>query len=123
MAKRVLIVDDSSAIRKSVNFILDQAGYVVSAAEDGLDALSKLDGTSFDLIVTDVNMPNLDGIELTKKVREQAAYKYTPIVVLTTESQGSKMEEGKAAGATGWIVKPFDADKLLSVVKRLVGEA
>ena len=123
MAKRVLIVDDSSAIRKSVNFILDQAGYVVSAAEDGLDALSKLDGTSFDLIVTDVNMPNLDGIELTKKIREQAAYKYTPIVVLTTESQGSKMEEGKAAGATGWIVKPFDADKLLSVVKRLVGEA
>jgi two-component system chemotaxis response regulator CheY len=122
MAKRILIVDDSSAIRKSVNFILDQAGYAVTAAEDGLDALSKLEGAGFDLIVTDVNMPNLDGIELTKKVREQAAYKYTPIVVLTTESQGSKMEEGKAAGATGWIVKPFDADKLLAVVKRLVGE-
>lgn len=123
MAKRVLIVDDSSAIRKSVSFILDQAGYAVVAAEDGLDALSKLDGASFDLIVTDVNMPNLDGIGLVKKVREQPAYKYTPIVVLTTESQGSKMEEGKAAGATGWIVKPFDADKLLAVVKRLVGEA
>ncbi|MFP4484831.1 MAG: response regulator [Spirochaetota bacterium] len=123
MAKRVLIVDDSSAIRKSVSFILDQAGYAVVSAEDGLDALSKLDGASFDLIVTDVNMPNLDGIELVKKVREQPAYKYTPIVVLTTESQGSKMEEGKAAGATGWIVKPFDADKLLAVVKRLVGEA
>jgi two-component system chemotaxis response regulator CheY len=123
MAKRVLIVDDSSAIRKSVSFILDQAGYAVVAAEDGLDALSKLDGASFDLIVTDVNMPNLDGIGLVKKVREQSAYKYTPIVVLTTESQGSKMEEGKAAGATGWIVKPFDADKLLAVVKRLVGEA
>ncbi len=123
MAKRVLIVDDSSAIRKSVSFILDQAGYAVVAAEDGLDALSRLDGASFDLIVTDVNMPNLDGIGLVKKVREQPAYKYTPIVVLTTESQGSKMEEGKAAGATGWIVKPFDADKLLAVVKRLIGEA
>jgi len=123
MAKRVLIVDDSSAIRKSVHFILDQAGYEVVAAEDGLDALSKLDGASFDLIVTDVNMPNLDGIGLVQKVREQPDFKYTPIVVLTTESQGSKMEEGKAAGATGWIVKPFDADKLLSVVKRLIGDA
>jgi two-component system chemotaxis response regulator CheY len=123
MAKKVLVVDDSSAIRKSVTFILDQAGYSVVAAEDGVDALSKVDGASFDLIVTDVNMPNLDGIGLTRKLREQPAYKYTPIVVLTTESQGSKMEEGKAAGATGWIVKPFDAEKLLSVVKRLVGEA
>jgi two-component system chemotaxis response regulator CheY len=123
MAKKVLVVDDSSAIRKSVTFILDQAGYSVVAAEDGVDALSKVEGAQFDLVVTDVNMPNLDGIGLTKKLREQPAHKYTPIVVLTTESQGSKMEEGKAAGATGWIVKPFDADKLLSVVKRLVGEA
>lgn len=123
MAKKVLVVDDSSAIRKSVTFILDQAGYAVVAAEDGVDALSKVEGAQFDLVVTDVNMPNLDGIGLTKKLREQPAHKYTPIVVLTTESQGSKMEEGKAAGATGWIVKPFDADKLLSVVKRLVGEA
>ncbi|MFP4373932.1 MAG: response regulator [Spirochaetaceae bacterium] len=121
MSKSVLVVDDSSAIRQSVSFILDQAGYGVTQAEDGLDALEKLGGGSFDLIITDVNMPNLDGIGLTAKVRENPDYKFTPIVVLTTESQSSKMEEGKAAGATGWIVKPFDQDKLLAVVKKLIG--
>ncbi len=121
MSKNVLVVDDSAAIRQSVSFVLDQAGYVVVQADDGEDALTKLDGTAFALIITDVNMPNMDGITLVKRVREMGDYKFTPIIVLTTESQGSKMEEGKAAGATGWIVKPFDADKLLTVVKKLAG--
>ncbi|SIP90647.1 two-component system, chemotaxis family, response regulator CheY [Alkalispirochaeta americana] len=121
MAKRILVVDDSAAVRQSVSYVLDQAGYEVVQAEDGMDALKMLDGSTFDLIVTDVNMPNMDGIALTGKVRELDAYKYTPVVVLTTESQESKMSAGKAAGATGWIVKPFDSEKLLQVVKRLAG--
>ncbi|MFP4067580.1 MAG: response regulator [Spirochaetaceae bacterium] len=121
MAKRVLVVDDSSAIRRSVSFILDQAGYEVVQAEDGDVALEKLDSGPYDLFVTDVNMPNLDGIELTKRLRDHQDYKFTPIIVLTTESQSSKMDEGKAAGATGWIVKPFDQEKLLGVVKKLIG--
>ncbi|POQ98732.1 two-component system response regulator [Alkalispirochaeta sphaeroplastigenens] len=121
MAKRILVVDDSAAVRESVSYVLDQAGYEVVQAGDGLDALGMLDGTAFDLIVTDVNMPNMDGITLTGKVRELEAYKYTPVVVLTTESQESKMSAGKAAGATGWIVKPFNSEKLLQVVKRLAG--
>jgi len=121
MAKTVLVVDDSAAIRQSVSFILEQADYDVIQANDGMDALSKLDGTPINLVITDVNMPNLDGIGLTAKVRENPAYKFVPIVVLTTESQSSKMDAGKAAGATGWIVKPFDAEKLLAVVKKLIG--
>ncbi|TVQ99201.1 MAG: response regulator [Spirochaetaceae bacterium] len=121
MAKTVLVVDDSSAIRQSVAFVLDQAGYGVVQAEDGVDALGKLDGATFDLIITDVNMPNMDGITLTANVRKNPAYQFVPVVVLTTESQSSKMDEGKAAGATGWIVKPFNAEKLLQVVKKLIG--
>ncbi len=121
MGKNVLVVDDSSAIRQSVSFILEQAQYQVTQASDGVDGLQKLAGQEFALILSDVNMPNMDGISFTKKVREQEAYRYIPIIILTTESQSSKMEEGKAAGATGWIVKPFDADKLLSVVKKLIG--
>jgi two-component system, chemotaxis family, chemotaxis protein CheY len=123
MAKKVLVVDDSSAIRESVSYVLDQAGYGVVQAGDGLEGLEKLKEGGFDLIVTDVNMPNLDGIGLTRKVREQGQHKFLPIVVLTTESQQSKMQEGKEAGATGWIVKPFDSEKLLGIVKKLIGAA
>lgn len=121
MAKSILVVDDSAAIRQSVTYVLEQEGYAITQAEDGLDALSKMEGAEFSMIITDVNMPNMDGIELVAKARENPAFKFTPIVVLTTESQGTKMEEGKKAGATGWIVKPFDADKLLQVVKKLAG--
>ncbi len=121
MAKKILVVDDSAAIRQSVTYTLDQAGYETMAAEDGKDGLGKLADGPFDLILTDVNMPNMDGISLVREVRAKDDYKFTPIVVLTTESQGSKMDEGKAAGATGWIVKPFDAEKLLGVVKKLIG--
>ncbi len=121
MAKRLLIVDDSAAVRQSVSYVLEQAGYEVVQAVDGADALTKLDGSPFHLVVTDVNMPNMDGIELTANIRKIEAYKFTPVVMLTTESQESKMAAGKEAGATGWIVKPFNSDKLLQVVKRLAG--
>lgn len=121
MAKRVLVVDDSAAVRQSVSYVLDQAGYEIVQAVDGNDALTKLDGSAFHLVITDVNMPNMDGITLTGKIRELDAYKFVPVVVLTTESQSDKMNAGKEAGATGWIVKPFNSDKLLQVVKRLAG--
>ncbi|HOX47548.1 MAG TPA: response regulator [Spirochaetia bacterium] len=120
MAKKILVVDDSAAIRQSISFILKQEGYDTVEAQDGLDALNVL-GTldAVDLIITDVNMPNLDGIGFIRKARELPKFKFTPILVLTTESQGSKMNEGKEAGATGWIVKPFNADKLLGIVKKV----
>lgn len=120
MAKKILVVDDSAAIRQSISFILKQEGYDTVEAQDGLDALNVL-GTldAVDLIITDVNMPNLDGIGFIRKARELPKFKFTPILVLTTESQGSKMNEGKEAGATGWIVKPFNADKLLGIVRKV----
>jgi two-component system, chemotaxis family, chemotaxis protein CheY len=120
MPKKILIVDDSAAIRQSISFILQQEGYETQEATDGLEALKLLEGApSLDLIITDVNMPNLDGIGFIRKARELPSFKFTPILVLTTESQGSKMNEGKEAGATGWIVKPFNADKLLGIVKKV----
>jgi len=119
MAKQILVIDDSSAIRQSISFILEQAGYTVVQAPDGLAGLNQAGFDTYDLIITDVNMPNMDGITFVRKVRELEKHKFTPIIVLTTENQGTKMEEGKAAGATGWIVKPFDSDKLLGVVKKL----
>lgn len=120
MAKTILVVDDSNAVRQSVAFILEQAGYSVVQAVDGLDGLSKASAQKFDLIITDVNMPNLDGIGLVRKIRENPDNKFLPIIVLTTEAQKTKMDEGKEAGATGWIVKPFDSDKLLGVVKKVI---
>jgi two-component system chemotaxis response regulator CheY len=120
MPKKILIVDDSAAIRQSISFILKQEGYETIEAGDGLEAYNLLPGLeSLDLIITDVNMPNLDGIGFIRKARELPKFKFTPILVLTTESQGSKMNEGKEAGATGWIVKPVNADKLLGIVKKV----
>lgn len=120
MPKKILIIDDSAAIRQSISFILQQEGYETVEAQDGLKGLTVASGLpGVDLIITDVNMPNLDGIGFIKRVRELPAYKFTPILVLTTESQGSKMNEGKEAGATGWIVKPFNADKLLGIVRKV----
>ena len=121
MGKLVLVVDDSTAVRQSVSYILEGADYEVVQATDGTDALKQLESITPDLVVTDVNMPNMDGIELTAKIRATDKHKFVPIVVLTTESQKSKMDEGKQAGATGWIVKPFNAEKLLQVVRRLIG--
>jgi two-component system, chemotaxis family, chemotaxis protein CheY len=121
MPKKILVVDDSAAIRQSISFILKQEGYETVEATDGQEALNMLGPIeALDLIITDVNMPNLDGIGFIRKAREIAKFKFTPILVLTTESQGSKMNEGKEAGATGWIVKPFNSDKLLGIVKKVV---
>lgn len=119
MSKTIMTVDDSASVRQMVSLTLKDDGYTVIEACDGKDALAKLSG-QIDLIITDLNMPNMDGIELIKAVRATANYKFVPIVMLTTESQASKKEEGKSAGATGWIVKPFKPDQLLAVAKKLL---
>lgn len=119
MAKTVMTVDDSASVRQMVAMTLKNEGYEVIEASDGKDALSKLGGP-VDMIVTDLNMPNMDGIELIKNVRANPKYKFIPIVMLTTESQAGKKQEGKSAGATGWIVKPFKPDQLLGVVKKVL---
>jgi two-component system chemotaxis response regulator CheY len=118
--KTVMAVDDSASLRQMVSFVLRVGGYEVVEAEDGLDALSKLNGRDMHLFLSDINMPKMDGIELTRKLRALPQYKFTPIVLLTTESHPEKKQEGKLAGATGWIVKPFNPDQLLAVVKKVV---
>ena len=120
MAKSILIVDDSASVRQVVSISLRNAGYEVTEGCDGKDALSKLKGQKVHLIISDVNMPNMDGISFVKAVKQMAAYKFTPIVMLTTESQESKKKEGQEAGAKAWIVKPFKPDQLLGVVQKLV---
>ncbi len=120
MTKRIMTVDDSVSVRQMVSFTLKNAGYETVEASDGQDALSKLNG-GVHMIVTDLNMPNLDGIGLIREVRSKTEYKFIPIIMLTTESQDSKKQEGKSAGATGWIVKPFKPDQLLAVVKKVLG--
>jgi two-component system chemotaxis response regulator CheY len=120
MAKVILTVDDSASVRQMVHFTLCDAGYTVVQAVDGQDALTKLTG-SIDLIITDLNMPNMDGIGLIRSVRSNPAYKGLPIVMLTTESQAERKQEGKAAGATGWMVKPFTTQQILAVVKKVLG--
>lgn len=121
MGKIIMTVDDSASVRQMVSFTLKGAGYDVLEAEDGQDAVAKLNGQRVHMVVTDLNMPNMDGIELVRTLRAEAAYKFIPIILLTTESQAAKKQEGKAAGATGWIVKPFKPDQLLAVVKKVLG--
>jgi two-component system chemotaxis response regulator CheY len=118
--KQILSVDDSSSIRQMVTFTLRKAGYEVAEAVDGKDGLTKVSGAKFDLIITDLNMPNMDGIEMITAVRKVAGYSFTPILMLTTESQAEKKDAGRKAGATGWIVKPFNAEQLVAVVQKLV---
>jgi two-component system chemotaxis response regulator CheY len=120
MAKTILTVDDSASVRQMVKFTLSDAGYSVIEAVDGNDALAKLTGP-VNLVITDLNMPNLDGIGLIRSLRANPACKGIPILMLTTESQESRKQEGKAAGATGWIVKPFSTQQLLAVVKKVLG--
>ncbi|EGV52827.1 response regulator [Candidatus Endoriftia persephonae] len=117
----ILAVDDSASMRQMVSFTLKGGGYQVIEAVDGVDALSKAKGQSVNLVITDVNMPNMDGIALIKELRALPAYKFTPILMLTTESSGDKKQLGKSAGATGWIVKPFNPDQLLATVKKVIG--
>ena len=118
--KTILTVDDSASLRQMVSFVLRGGGYEVIEAVDGLDALSKLNGRDLDLVLSDINMPRMDGIELTRRLRAMPQYRFAPIVLLTTESHPEKKQEGKAAGATAWIVKPFNPDQLLAVVKKVV---
>jgi two-component system chemotaxis response regulator CheY len=118
--KRILTVDDSASVRQMVAFTLRQAGYEVAEAVDGKDGLAKVNGGQFQLIITDLNMPNLDGIQLIAAVRQVPGYNFIPILMLTTESQADKKDAGRKAGATGWIVKPFNAEQLLAVIQKLV---
>jgi two-component system chemotaxis response regulator CheY len=119
MGKRVMAVDDSATVRQVLQMTLAGAGYEVIEAVDGKDALSKLANTSIDMMVTDLNMPNMDGIDLIKNVRLSPGNRFMPIIMLTTESQPEKKQEGKAAGASGWIVKPFKPEQLLAVVRMI----
>jgi two-component system chemotaxis response regulator CheY len=119
MPKIIMIVDDSSSMRQMVNFTLLTAGYQVVEAQDGADALAKSGAHKVDLFITDLNMPKMDGIQLTRQLRAAPSYRFTPIVLLTTESQPEKKLEGKAAGATGWVIKPFQVEQLLAVVKKV----
>jgi two-component system chemotaxis response regulator CheY len=121
MTKTIMTVDDSASVRQMVSFTLKEAGYNVIEAIDGIDALSKANGQVLNLIVTDMNMPNMDGIELIKNIRANPQHKFIPIIMLTTESQSEKKMEGKSAGATGWIVKPFQPEQLLAVIKKVLG--
>ncbi|BEV71897.1 MULTISPECIES: response regulator [unclassified Paludibacterium] len=121
MAKKILTVDDSASIRQMVSFTLKSAGYDVSEAVDGQAGLTTAQSAHFDLVLTDQNMPGMDGLSLVRALRKLPAYGSTPILMLTTESSEQMKTMGRAAGATGWLVKPFDPQKLLDVVKRLVG--
>lgn len=118
--KRIMTIDDSASMRQMVTFTLESAGFEVVQAVDGRDALARLQGREVHLFLADLNMPNMDGIELTRALRAMPEYKFVPIVLLTTESQTEKKQQGKAAGATGWIVKPFEPDKLLAVVNKVM---
>lgn len=121
MSKTILIVDDSESIREVVNFTLEMAGHSVVKAINGKDALLQLDDNKIDMIITDLHMPEMDGISFIKAVRQNEVYKTVPILFLTTDSQQEKKNEAKQAGATGWIVKPFAPDKLLAAVSKLIG--
>jgi two-component system chemotaxis response regulator CheY len=116
----ILAVDDSASMRQMVSITLKGAGYEVVEAKDGLEALDLAKSKSVNLVITDVNMPNMDGITLISELRKLPAYKFTPLLMLTTESSVEKKQAGKAAGATGWIVKPFNPDQLLATVKKVL---
>jgi len=116
----ILIVDDSASMRQMVSFTLKTGGHNVLDASDGLEGLEKAKNTQFDLIISDVNMPNRNGLEMTADIRALPDYKFTPILLLTTESAGDKKAEGKAAGATGWIVKPFNPETLKQTVSKVL---
>src|SRR5688572_6058810 len=120
MAKTIMIVDDSASLRQVVSIALKGAGYDVLEGKDGQDALSKLTGQKINLIVSDVNMPNMDGITFVSEVKKLPAYRFTPVIMLTTESSDDKKMAGKAAGAKAWMVKPFRPEEMLMAVSKLV---
>jgi two-component system chemotaxis response regulator CheY len=120
MAKTIMVVDDSASLRQVVGIALKGAGYEVIEGCDGKDALAKMTGQKIHLIISDVNMPNMDGISFVKAVKQLPNYKFTPVIMLTTESQESKKAEGQAAGAKAWVVKPFKPEQMLGAVQKLV---
>ncbi len=120
MQKTILIADDSPSVRDLVSFTLEEAGYKVLAGINGKDALKFLNGDEIALVITDLHMPEMDGISLIKEIRTKDNYKFTPILLLTTESQASKKQDAKVAGATGWIVKPFVQERLLEVIQKVI---
>ena len=120
MSKTALVVDDSPTMRQMVALTLTNAGFKVVEAEDGKDAINKVAGAlKMDIVVTDLNMPEMDGISLIKELRKMAAFKFTPILMLTTESAADKKQAGKEAGATGWIVKPFNPELMLKIIEKI----
>lgn len=120
MSKTVLVVDDSTSMRQMVSFTLKDAGFEVLEGSNGQEGLSRVHGQSVNLVITDLNMPVMDGMTMIRQLRAKPEFKFTPILMLTTESQQAKKLEGKAAGATGWIVKPFNPEQLLQVVNKVV---
>ncbi|MBI5235747.1 MAG: response regulator [Deltaproteobacteria bacterium] len=120
MQKTIMIVDDSASIRQVVNLTLKKVGYNVIEATDGEDALKKLVGARVNLVVCDVNMPNMDGITFLKSLKNSAAHKFTPVIMLTTESQEAKKQEGRQAGAKAWVVKPFKPEQMLEAIAKLM---
>ena len=116
----ILIVDDSASMRQMIKFTLESDKHNVESGTDGSDGLNFTQKQQFDLIISDVNMPNMNGIDMTAKIRENPNYKSVPIILLTTESGLDKKSEGKTAGATGWLVKPFNPDQLLKIVKKVL---
>jgi len=121
MTKSIMTVEDSTSLREMIAFTLQEAGYEVMEAGDGEEALAKLNGNPVHLVITDLNMPRMNGIELTRSLRSDPQHKFVPIIFLTTESQMQKKQAAKEAGATGWIVKPFKQDQLIQVVKKVLG--
>lgn len=117
----ILTVDDTASMRQMISFTLNSVGYEVIQASDGAEALKLAQGTKVDLVIADLNMPNMDGIALVKSLRALEQYRFTPILMLTTESQEEKRQQGKRAGATGWIVKPFNPEQLVNVVRKVLG--
>ncbi len=120
MGKTIMIVDDAASLRQVVAIALKGAGYATIEACDGKDALSKMTGQKIHLIISDVNMPNMDGITFVKNVKQLPNYKFTPIIMLTTENQDEKKKEGQAAGAKAWVVKPFRPEQMLDAVSKLI---
>jgi two-component system chemotaxis response regulator CheY len=120
MAATILAVDDSTSMRQMVRFTLQHAGYQVVEAVDGVEALEYARGNTVDLVLTDINMPKMDGITLVHELRQLAAYRYVPMLVLTTEAGQDRKLAGKQAGATGWLVKPFNPEKLLATIAKVL---
>ncbi len=117
----IMVVDDTATMRQMISFTLSSGGHDVVTATDGQEALQSAQKRKFDLVISDINMPNMDGISLVKALRALPDYRFTPILMLTTEHEAAKRQEGKDAGATGWIVKPFNPEQLTTVVSKVLG--